>query len=90
MVRLEAAAASASLVTTSEGNVLDWEEGGGLLVPPRVEEMTRALDQVLSWSEKELQARGQQLRQLVAQRYSWASVGRQWLKLYSEISANGK
>ena len=50
---------------------LNWEEGGGLLVHPRVEELAKTLDQVFSWSDRERQDRGRQLRQLVERRYSW-------------------
>jgi len=64
---------------------LDWEEGGGILIYPRVEDLTRALQQVLSWSDSERQDRGRQLRQLVESRYSWEVVGPQWSNLYADL-----
>lgn len=86
LVNLEAAAAQLPVVTTHETGLCGWEEGGGVLVHPRVEELTRALKQVFSWSESERQDRGQKLRQLVERRYSWQAVGPQWLELYSSLA----
>lgn len=85
LVNLEAAAARVPVVTTHETGLYDWEEGGGILVNPRVEEVTRALDQVFSWTEEERRQRGRRLRELVEQRYSWNVVGPRWLQLYSEL-----
>jgi glycosyltransferase involved in cell wall biosynthesis len=86
LVNLEAAAARLPVVTTHETGLCGWEEGGGLLVHPQVEELGRALKQVFSWSDRERRERGQRLRQLVAQRYSWQAVGPQWLELYSSLA----
>jgi glycosyltransferase involved in cell wall biosynthesis len=86
LVNLEAAAARLPVVTTHETGLCDWEEGGGLLVHPQVEELSRALKQVFSWSESERQDRGQRLRQLVEQRYAWQAVGPQWLELYAGLA----
>jgi glycosyltransferase involved in cell wall biosynthesis len=85
MASLEVAAVGTPLVTTYEAGVLDWQENGGLLVHPRVEEVAEALDQVFSWDDRERQDRGRQLRQLVERRYSWKVVGPQWLGLYDEL-----
>lgn len=86
LVNLEAASAELPVVTTHETGLWDWEEGGGLLVHPRVEALSRALKQVFSWSERERRERGQKLRQLVARRYSWQAVGPQWLELYAALA----
>jgi glycosyltransferase involved in cell wall biosynthesis len=86
LVNLEAASAELPVVTTHETGLWDWEEGGGLLVHPRVEALSRALNQVFSWSERERRERGQKLRQLVARRYSWQAVGPQWLELYAALA----
>ena len=85
LVNLEAAATATPVVTTHETGLFDWEEGGGLLVHPRVEELAKTLDQVFSWSDRERQDRGRQLRQLVERRYSWEAVGPQWLRLYDDL-----
>jgi poly(glycerol-phosphate) alpha-glucosyltransferase len=84
---LEFASASIPTVTTHESGLHDWEEGGGLLVNPKVEEVTRALDQVFSWTEEERRQRGRRLRRLVERRYSWQAVGPLWLELYSKMLA---
>lgn len=86
LVNLEAASAAAPVITTHETGLCGWEEGGGLLVHPRVEELSRALQQVFSWSESERRERGQKLRQLVERRYSWQAVGPQWLELYASLA----
>jgi glycosyltransferase involved in cell wall biosynthesis len=86
LVNLEAAAAGLPVVTTPETGLWDWQEGGGLLVPPRVEDWRRALQQVFAWSAEERRDRGRKLRQLVERRYSWPAVGPQWLELYSGLA----
>jgi glycosyltransferase involved in cell wall biosynthesis len=85
LVNLEAAAVRVPVITTHETGLADWEQGGGLLIHSRVEELTRALEEVFSWSESERQSRGQNLRQLVEQGYSWESVGPRWLELYAGL-----
>ena len=86
LVNLEAASMGLPVVTTHETGLCGWEEGGGLLVHPQVEELSRALKQVFSWSDRERRDRGQKLRQLVERRYSWQAVGPQWLELYSSLA----
>jgi glycosyltransferase involved in cell wall biosynthesis len=85
LVNLEAAAVRLPVVTTHEAGPCGWKEGGGVLVHPQVEELSRALKQVFSWSDRERRDRGQKLRQLVERRYSWQAVGPQWLELYSSL-----
>ena len=85
LVNLEAAAVETPVITTPQTGITDWQEGGGLLVPPRVDELRQALEQVFSFSEQERRLRGQKLRQLVERRYSWEVVGRQWIGLYQEL-----
>ena len=86
LVNLEAASVELPVVTTHETGLWDWEEGGGLLVHPQVEELSRALKQVFSWSDSERRDRGRKLRQLVERRYSWQAVGPQWLELYASLA----
>ncbi len=85
LVNLEAAVARVPVVSTHETGLFDWEEGGGLLVHPRAEELAQALAQVLHWSESERNDRGRALRILVEKRYSWKAVGPQWLELYASL-----
>jgi glycosyltransferase involved in cell wall biosynthesis len=89
LVNLEAAAAGVPVITTFETGLDDWEEGGGLLVHPQVEDLARVLEQVCSWSDSERQQRGRRMRQWVERRYSWEVVGPLWLQLYEEIAAKG-
>lgn len=85
MVNLEAAAAGTPVITTHSTGLYDWEEGGGILVNPEVQELVRALRQVCSWEDRERAQRGQKLRQLVRERYSWETVGPRWLELYAGL-----
>jgi len=85
LVNLEAAAARTPVITTHETGLWDWEQGGGLLVHPRVEELTGALEAVFSWTESERESRGRALRELVERRYSWEAVGPRWLELYGAL-----
>jgi glycosyltransferase involved in cell wall biosynthesis len=85
MVNLEAAAVGTPVVTSHATGLLDWEDGGGILVHPEVEDLIRALKQVVSWDQSERQERGRQLRNLVERRYSLEAVGPLWLTLYSEL-----
>jgi glycosyltransferase involved in cell wall biosynthesis len=86
LVNLEAASVGLPVITTHETGLYDWEEKGGVLVHPRVEELRCALKRVFSWSEHERQERGRKLRQLVERRYSWQAVGPQWLELYAGLA----
>jgi glycosyltransferase involved in cell wall biosynthesis len=86
LVNLEAAAVGVPVVTTHETGLCGWREGGGLLVHPRVEDLSQALTQIFSWSDSERLDRGHRLRQLVERRYSWQAVGAQWLELYNSLS----
>jgi len=85
LVNLEAAAARTPVITTHETGLADWEEGGGLLVHPQVEDLTGALEALFAWSESERIDRGRDLRQLVEHRYSWEAVGPRWLELYGAL-----
>jgi glycosyltransferase involved in cell wall biosynthesis len=89
LVNLEAASAQLPVVTTHGTGLWDWEEGGGLLVQPQVEDLSRALERVFSWSDRERRDRGQKLRQLVERRYAWQAVGPQWVELYANLTGEG-
>ena len=85
-MNLEAAALGVPVLTTHETGLWDWEAGGGVLVHPRVADLSRALTGIFAWSETERLDRGRQLRQLVENRYSWQAVGPQWLELYAGLA----
>lgn len=85
LVNLEAAAAATPVIAAPDAGLMEWEASGGLLVRPRVEDLSRALARAFSWSAGERRDRGRGLRLLVAARYSWQAVGPRWLELYDTL-----
>lgn len=88
MVNLEAAICKVPTITTFATGLLDWEDGGGVLVHPHVEEVTGALQKTLSWPIGERLARGERSCQLVKDRYSWNVVIDQWRDLYKNMGGS--
>lgn len=88
MVNLEAAKCHTPSITTYETGLLDWESGGGILIHPNVEELTRALRDASRWDLTERIERGEKSHQFAKQKYSWDVVFPLWEKLYSEIAKN--
>jgi len=89
LVNLEAAARCLPSITTHQTGLWDWEEGGGTLVQPAVQELARALRAASAWSDGERSERGLASRLLVARRYSWAAVMPQWQRLYQDMTERG-
>ncbi len=89
LVNLEAAARQLPSITTRQTGLFDWEEGGGLLVEPTVDDVTAGLRQAAAWSDAERQQRGVASHALVARRYSWVSVMPMWRDLYTSIGQLG-
>lgn len=89
MVNLEAAAAGTPTVTTRQTGLYDWEDGGGILVEPVVEDISGALLQAVSWTMDERLKRGIMARKLVQGRYSLEVNGKKWIELYKELSEKG-
>ena len=85
MVNLEAAVQRVPSITTFETGLWNWEEGGGLLVHPKVEELTEALKKAAAWSLSERLDRGARSCELVAENYSWQTVIPKWKDFYSEL-----
>ena len=85
MVNLEAAACYAPTITTYECGLLDWEEGGGVLIHPEVESLTNALVSASQWREEERLSRGLSSYNLIKRKYSWDVVGQQWHQFYSKV-----
>ena len=85
LVNLEAAACRTPSITTWNTGLEDWEEGGGLLVRPIVEELAESLRTATSWTEEERFERGQASRSLVQRSYSWQAVREQWADLYASL-----
>jgi glycosyltransferase involved in cell wall biosynthesis len=85
IVSLEVGAAATPLITTYEAGILEWEKAGGILIHPQVEELSKAFEQVLSWTEEEQKDRGRRLRSLVESHFSWQVVGPQWMDIYDSL-----
>jgi glycosyltransferase involved in cell wall biosynthesis len=85
MVNLEAAACRVPTITTFETGLWDWEEGGGILIHPNVNELTTSLLRASRWSMAERLDYGNRSYQLVADRYSLETVVPEWEALYSSL-----
>jgi glycosyltransferase involved in cell wall biosynthesis len=85
IVNLEASAQCCPTVTTIETGLLDWEDGGGVLIHPNASELTEALNKISCWSTDERKLYGESSCKLIERRYSWDVVGLKWMCLYKEI-----
>lgn len=90
MVNLEAAMQYVPSITTFETGLWDWEEGGGILVHPDVEQLTAALKNAANWSKEERLERGQRSFNFVAHKYSWQAVLPKWVDFYTSLVENRK
>lgn len=90
LVNLESAASFTPTITTTMTGLSDWEEGGGLLVEPKVDPLTKAMIVACNWSEDERISMGRKARDFVTKRYSWDVIGEQWVEAYKMIAASGK
>jgi glycosyltransferase involved in cell wall biosynthesis len=86
LVNLEASACRTPTVTTYATGLLDWTEGGGLLVDATVRGVAEALSRSAQWDETERIERGEASRNLVKARYSADATAPQWAELYSSLS----
>jgi glycosyltransferase involved in cell wall biosynthesis len=86
LVNLEAAACGTPTITTRETGLLDWAEGGGMLVAPNGQDVARALETAAAWSDSERRDRGVAMRELVRRRYSTTATAPLWHSLYSELA----
>lgn len=85
MVNLEAAVQKVPSITTFETGLWNWEEGGGLLVHPKVDELSEALKKAASWTTSERNQRGKQSLKLVSENYSWQTVIPKWRDFYASL-----
>lgn len=90
MVNLEAAQNHLPSITTYETGLLDWEDGGGLLVHPDVNQLRQALTLTAGWRQDERITRGQSSFKLVRDQYSWQAVLPAWQKLYTRAVSQSK
>lgn len=85
LVNLEAAKRCLPTITTYQTGLYDWELGGGLLVEPQIDAVSKALEAACSWTIQEQRDRGLASRNLVWRRYSWQAVMPLWVQLYSSL-----
>ena len=85
MINLEAAVCKVPTITTFEPGLSDWEDGGGVLVHPSVDEVTSALKKTLSWTVEERLERGERSYQLVKEKYSGNMIIGRWRNLYKKL-----
>lgn len=85
MVNLEASVLKCPTITTHVTGLRDWEEGGGLLVNPNIEELTIALETCVTWTKRERLDRGIASYALVEKKYSWKAVSKKWLNIYMSL-----
>ena len=88
MVNLEASVCKVPSITTFETGLWDWEEGGGILIHPNVDELSDGLLKASRWSLEERLDRGNRSYNLVANKYSWNIVVPQWEALYSSLTTD--
>lgn len=85
LVNLEASSRAVPSITTYQTGLYDWEDGGGILIEPNVNSLTKAIKIACSWTLEERIKKGILSHELVKVRYSWDVVIKQWINLYLSI-----
>ncbi len=86
MVNLEAASLKTPVITTwNTGLKKEWNKSGGILIEPKIEDLTQALNEASHWNNSERMNRGNQLFEFVYNEYSWENKGYLWNELYNNI-----
>jgi len=86
MVNLEAGVLETPVITTYQtGLYSEWNNNGGILINPNVNELTKSLKIVISWSDDERNDRGKKLKQFIIDNYSWEKNIYKWIDLYSGL-----
>ena len=87
MVNLEAAICKTPVITTfNTGINPEWNINGGLMINPKVDELTNAINIALSWTETERFERGNLLSEYVINNYSWEKKGYLWSDIYESLT----
>ena len=91
MVNLEAALSKTVVITTLQtGLNRAWNQNGGFLINPEIEEIKKAIETVLSWNKPEREEKENQLKNFVIKNYSWENRYQDWVNLYNlAIKNNG-
>lgn len=85
MVNLEAAALKTPVITTYQTGIKkEWNNNGGILINPNIDELYTALNKVILWSDKERKRNGEKLFKFVEKEYSWEKNLINWKELYKE------
>ena len=83
MVNLEAAVLKTPVITTYQtGLNTKWNENGGKLINPNVNELTENLNEILNWSIDKRNKEGEKLYRFVSKNYSWEGRINDWIQLY--------
>lgn len=86
MVNLEAAVCNTPVITSyNTGINPNWNNNGGIMIQPNIQELTKAINESLSWSNNERIDRGKKLSNYVIENYSWEKKGILWNELYSSL-----
>jgi glycosyltransferase involved in cell wall biosynthesis len=87
MVNLEAGIMGTPVITTHQtGLYQDWNDNGGILINPDVDELVHSLNEAISWSNFERNDRGRQLKKFIIEKYSWENNIFKWIELYKELN----
>jgi len=83
MVNLEAAILKTPVITTYQtGLDTKWNENGGKLINPNVNELIENLNEILNWSIDKRNIEGEKLYHFVSKNYSWEGRINDWIQLY--------
>lgn len=86
MVNLEAAVCKTPVITSYETGINpNWNDNGGIMIHPKIEDLVIAINESLSWSDNERIDRGKNLSHYVIENYSWEKKGMLWDELYNSI-----
>jgi glycosyltransferase involved in cell wall biosynthesis len=82
MINLEAAACWCPALVSTEAGLTDWEEGGGMVAKPDLDEVASTLRLAMAWTEAERLTRGAMSRRYIERTHSLDVIAPQWLDLY--------
>ncbi len=86
MVNLEAGISGTPVITTYQtGLYKEWNNNGGILINPNIDELDKALKEATHWTEKERNDRGGNLKKFIIDNYSWEKNIHKWLQLYNGL-----
>jgi len=87
MVNLEAGILGTPVITTYQtGLYKEWNDNGGILINPNIEELYKALSEIIDWTETERNDRGKSLKNFIIENYSWEKNIFTWIELYKGLN----